>query len=207
MTKRSIRTQEMANLLGVTPQTIRKYVANGEIPYHRQPSGQLFFTQEDVNKALGGEDDSQEEKWVYYVRSSNGNKEILESQEEKLKEYYNNITPLKIIKDKASGLNENRKGIKQLIELSIKGEITDIAFTRPDRLTRFGYKYLEELFKAYNVRLHHLDDNKSQSIEEELLQDFMTIIASFSGKYSAMRSNKNKKTLLEKAMEEVSRNE
>ena len=43
MVNKSIRTQEMANLLGVTPQTIRKYVNNNEIPYHRQPSGQLFF--------------------------------------------------------------------------------------------------------------------------------------------------------------------
>ena len=162
MVNKSIRTQEMANLLGVTPQTIRKYVNNNEIPYHRQPSGQLFFTQEDIKQALGEKESiKQEEKWAYYIRSSSDNKEILQSQENKLRKYYNNITPVKIISDKASGLKENRKGLKQLIELSIKGEITDIAFTRPDRLTKYGYTYLEALFKSHNVKLHCLPDDKT----------------------------------------------
>ena len=175
MVNKSIRTQEMANLLGVTPQTIRKYVNNNEIPYHRQPSGQLFFTQEDIKQALGEKESiKQEEKWAYYIRSSSGNKEILQSQEEKLRKYYNNITPVIIVNDKASGLNENRKGLNKLIDLSIKGEITDIAFTKPDRLTKYGYTYLETLFKSHNVRLHYLS---------------------------------NDKTLLEKAMKEVDKNE
>lgn len=164
MVNKSIRTQEMANLLGVTPQTIRKYVSNNEIPYHRQPSGQLFFTQEDIKQALGENDNiPQEEKWAYYIRSSSGNKEILQSQEDKLRKYYSNITPVIIISDKASGLNENRKGLKKLIDLSIKGEITDIAFTRPDRLTKYGYAYLEVLFKSHNVKLHCLSDDKNTS--------------------------------------------
>lgn len=164
MVNKSIRTQEMANLLGVTPQTIRKYVNNNEIPYHRQPSGQLFFTQEDIKQALGENDNTpQEEKWAYYIRSSSGNKEVLQSQEDRLRKYYSNITPVIIISDKASGLNENRKGLKKLIDLSIKGEITDIAFTGPDRLTKYGYAYLEVLFKSHNVKLHCLSDDKNTS--------------------------------------------
>lgn len=204
---KSIRTQEMANLMGVTPQTIRKYVDQGSISYHRQPSGQLFFTPQDITSNLGENNilDNPEEKWVFYIRSSSGDKNLLDSQEEKLVSYYNHIQPIKIISDKASGLNENRKGLKKLITMCVNGEVTDIAFTRPDRLTRFGYKYLEELSKAYDVKLHHIDDNKEQSIEEELMQDFMSILASFSGKYSAMRSNKNKKALLEKALQEVNK--
>lgn len=165
MVNKSIRTQEMANLLGVTPQTIRKYVNNNEIPYHRQPSGQLFFTQDDIKQALGENNTPQEEKWAYYIRSSSGNKEILQSQEDKLRKYYSNITPVKVISDKASGLNENRKGLKKLIELSIKGDITDIAFTRPDRLTKYGYAYLEVLFKSHNVKLHYLSDDESTSVK------------------------------------------
>lgn len=164
MVNKSIRTQEMANLLGVTPQTIRKYVNNNEIPYHRQPSGQLFFTQEDIKQALGENDNtSQEEKWAYYIRSSSSNKENLQSQEDKLRKYYDNIAPAIIVSDRASGWNENRKGLKKLIELSIKGDITDIAFTEPDRLTKYGYAYLEILFKSHNVKLHCLSDDENTS--------------------------------------------
>lgn len=206
---KSIRTQEMANLMGVTPQTIRKYVDQGSISYHRQPSGQLFFTPQDITSNLGDPNtlDNPDEKWVFYIRTSSGDKNLIKSQEEALKEYYNTITPIKIISDKASGLNENRKGLKKLITMCASGEVTDIAFTRPDRLTRFGYKYLEALFASYNVNLHHINDNKTQNIEEELIQDFMTVIASFAGKYSAMKSRSNKKALLEKALQEVDKDE
>lgn len=39
---KNLRTKELANLLGVTPQTIRKYVEDDRIPYHKTPSNQLF---------------------------------------------------------------------------------------------------------------------------------------------------------------------
>lgn len=42
---RSICTAEMARLLGVTPQTVMKYVKTGQIPYHKTAKGRLFFTE------------------------------------------------------------------------------------------------------------------------------------------------------------------
>lgn len=74
---------------------------------------------------------------------------------------------------------------------------------RKDRLTRFGYKYLEELFSAYNVTLHYIEEDKEKSYEEELMQDFMTILSSFTGRYSAMKSKNAKKAFLEKALNKV----
>ena len=53
----SIRTAKMAELLGVTTQTVRKYAKNGDIPHHLSPSGQLLFTDEDVAKVLGDNSD------------------------------------------------------------------------------------------------------------------------------------------------------
>ena len=52
----SIRTGKLAELMGVTPQTIRKYVKNKQIPFHTTPNGQLFFTDKDVAKILGEEE-------------------------------------------------------------------------------------------------------------------------------------------------------
>ena len=201
--KASIRTQEMANLMGVTPQTIRKYVRNKEIPFHTQPSGQLFFTESDIKEILGDDAQNTDRTWVFYARSSSGNVDIIESQKNKLAQFYDDIQPNHIITDKASGLNENRKGLSKLIKLAKEGKVTDVAFTRPDRLTRFGYKYLEELFASYNVTLHHMDDSNTLTIEEELMDDFMAILSSFTGRHMAMKSRRNKRALLEKALQEV----
>ena len=110
----SIRTAKMAELLGITPQTVRKYAENNEIPYHKSPTGQLFFTKEDVKQALGDTSVSIPQVTVHYARSSSGDNTIIDRQFEKLKEYYG--TPDIKIKDKASGLNENRKGLHKLIK-------------------------------------------------------------------------------------------
>lgn len=197
---RSIRTAEMARLLGVTPQTIRKYVETGQIPYHKTVKGRLFFTENDIQEALG-ESPQSEKKTVHYARSSSGDKKAIENQFSKLKEYYGE--PDITISDKASGLNENRKGIKRLINLAQSRDITDIYMVRKDRLTRFGYKYLEALFAQNGVALHSMTSGNSSTIEQELLDDFMAIIASFSGKYSQLRSQEAKKKLLNKALENV----
>ena len=163
--------------------------------------GNFFFTEDDVKQALGDTSESTPQVKVHYARSSGGDNTIINHQFEKLEEYYG--TPDIKIKDKASGLNENRKGLKNLIRLATSREITDIYMVRKDRLTRFGYKYLEELFRQNNVNIHYMVNQENNSAEQELMDDFMAIIASFSGNHSQLRSQEAKKKLLEKALHEV----
>lgn len=199
----SIRTSELARLLGVTSQTIRKYVRQNKIPHHLSPSGQLFFTKEDVDAIIGDKDLPTDAKrvWVHYARSSSGNKSIINRQFEKLEEAYGK--PDFKIQDSASGINENRKGLNQLLNLVFKKEITDIAVVRQDRLARFGLKYLNRIFSQYGVQVHELAQVDEKSLQDEMMDDFMTIIASFSGRFSQMKSRQAKLALLEKAKNRV----
>lgn len=199
----SIRTSELARLLGVTSQTIRKYVRQKKIPHHLSPSGQLFFTKKDVDAIIGEKDLSVNAKrvWVHYARSSSGNKSIINSQFEKLEEAYG--TPDFKIQDSASGMNENRKGLNQLLDLVFEKEVTDIAVVRQDRLARFGIKYLNRVFSQYGIQVHELAQVDEKSLQDEMMDDFMTIIASFSGRFSQMKSRQAKLALLEKAKNRV----
>ncbi|KYQ01510.1 putative site-specific integrase-resolvase [Bacillus cereus] len=87
------------------------------------------------------------------------------------------------------------------MDLAKKGEITDVAIRYRDRLTRFGYGYLEEYFKSHNVTIHVLDEKENtKSIQEELADDLIGIITSFSGKLYGLRSKKHKE--LQKTVEE-----
>lgn len=199
----SIRTSELARLLGVTSQTIRKYVRQNKIPHHLSPSGQLFFTKEDVDAIIGDKDLPTDAKrvWVHYARSSSGNKSIINSQFEKLEEAYGK--PDFKIQDSASGMNENRKGLNQLLDLVFENKVTDIAVVRQDRLARFGLKYLNRVFSQYGVQVHELAQVDEKSLQDEMMDDFMTIIASFSGRFSQMKSRQAKLALLEKAKNRV----
>jgi len=107
------------------------------------------------------------------------------------------------IKDNASGLNENRKGLNRLLDLAERGEITDIIITNKDRLTRFGYAYLERHLNRLGVTIHVLHSKRETSAEQELLDDFMALIASFSGRFYKMRDKAHKLELLQKAQKEL----
>lgn len=90
---------------------------------------------------------------------------------------------------------KKRRGLKSLIRDIKKDKISTVYITSQDRLTRFGYSYLEELFQIFDTQIIVLNDNDQKSMHEELMDDFMSLIASFSGKYYRLRGNDNKKKL------------
>lgn len=202
-----LRTGKAAKYLGVHEQTLRKYANNGMIPLINNHAGQRLFDIKDLDKFKNKNNpnkNNNEERMVFYIRSSDGDKTLLESQKETLTKAYGK--PELVISDKGSGLNDNRPGLQKLIKMSDNQEITTICITHKDRLTRFGYNFLEHIFTKNNTQLKVLN-SKNLTPEQELMQDFMNLIASFSGKFYRMRSKENKQKLLEKAQKELNKNE
>ena len=79
------------------------------------------------------------------------------------------------------------------MKMAKENEMTDIAIRYKDRLTRFGYGYLEEYFTSYGVTIHVLDQEEEvKTAQEELADDLISIITSFSGKLYGLRSKKHK---------------
>lgn len=213
-----LKTGELANLIGVSSQMIRIYIKNNKIPYHISPvSGRFMFTKEDIDEIYKkfnlpnpqnkdkDKDKDKEAVWCHYARSSGGSKENIDSQFEKLQIAYGDAKFK--INDKSSGLNEKRKGLNRIFELAKNREITDIAVVREDRLARFGLKYIYEILRQNDVNVHVLANDKTdKSLEQEMMDDFMAIIASFSGRFSQMKSNKAKLNLLKQAEERIKTN-
>ena len=59
-----------------------------------------------------------------------------------------------------------------------------------DRLTRFGFKYLERYLAEFNVSVNVVNSLDEKTPESELVEDMVAIIHSFSGKLYRMRRNK-----------------
>lgn len=202
MKDRLLKVGEAAERLAVTPQTVRKYRRQGKLKGYPTPGGQILYSEKEIDsylERLTGKKTTEESevKTAFYVRSSAGSKEELESQLEKLRELYGDA--LFEIKDRSSGLNEKRPGLKRLIELAKEGKINRICVTQKDRLSRFGNLYLTELFGAYGVKIEIAFDVADKSLNEELMDDFLSLIASFSGKLYRLRGTKEKKKLLNEA--------
>lgn len=204
----AIRATELGKMMGVTAQTIRKYVNNEQIPYHKTPNGNLYFTPGDVQQILGTSTDTNmnaQQIWWHYIRSSSGSKTIKNAQKEQLANKYGQ--PSRIIADNASGLNENRKGLQTLLNGAHKHAYTDLAITNKDRLTRFGYKYLERYLTENGITIHILNSTDTMPTpENELMDDFMALIASFSGRFYRLRGTANQKRLLQIAEKQLDKN-
>lgn len=207
---KTYKVAQVAEQLNIHPSTVRGYCNTGQLKHSTTPAGHRIINQAQldefmINHGLKSEPEPAEKKWVHYTRSSNGDKTLTQTQEDLLAENY--PEPFKIIRDKGSGLNENRQGYKQLRKLISDGKATDVAITSEDRLSRFGYSYIQDLFNTQGVTIHVLNDKSLKTPEEELLQDFMSLIASFSGKFYRLRGWANQKKLLKKANDEIANRE
>ena len=91
-----------------------------------------------------------------------------------------------------SGLNDKRKGFVKLCKLVIDKKINKIIIEHKDRLTRFQYNLIEMFFNSYGVEIE-LVDKKEYTEQEELVNDMMMLIASFSGRLYSARAKENSK--------------
>ena len=106
----------------------------------------------------------------------------------------NGIQPDEIYKEIASGMNDNRKELNRLIDDVISGKIQTVYISFKDRLTRFGFDYLKNLFARYDTEIVALDnfEESNKSFQEELTEDLISVIHYFSMKLYSDRRKKFK---------------
>ena len=98
-----------------------------------------------------------------------------------------------VYKDIGSGLNTKRRGFLKLCRKIESGKINLIVLTYPDRLTRFGFRYLEHYFTSHGASIKIINQFADASPEQEVVQDLITIITSFSGRVHGLRSARARK--------------
>jgi predicted site-specific integrase-resolvase len=92
--------------------------------------------------------------------------------------------------DTASGLKENRRGLRKLIEMAKRREIQAVVVAYRDRLTRFGFEYLKTLFNALGVDVYVALQEKPKDYIQELVEDFTEIATSFASRIYGKRSKR-----------------
>ncbi len=198
-TKTFYKPQEVANLFGVSAQTIRNRIDKGEMGCKITEGGHRIISRDDLLLYLKESnmlyDDTSVVKYnVIYARvSSHEQKEKgdLDRQVTYILEHISGLSNVLILKEVGSGLNDKRKQLLKLIELVMNNKVNKVYVTYRDRLTRFGYNYLNTIFSLKNVEIIVLNDvSQDKSCQEELVEDMMSLIASFSGKLYGMRAHK-----------------
>ena len=193
-----LSSKEVANLCGVTIHTVCMWRKEGRLPFMKINDRVILHKIEDVekllNKKIFSEENAKKRKNIIYARvSTSKQKDDLKKQIQILNDFCNSngIIIDEIFAEIASGMNEDREEFNKIIDLVINKEIDKIYITFEDRLTRFGFKYFENLFDKFDTQIVILNNKiNNESFEEELSNDLISIIHHFSMK---MYSNRRKK--------------
>ncbi len=108
----------------------------------------------------------------------------LERQVQQLKQYAQDhgYEVLRVFQEQVSGIDENRKQLHHLLQLAEQHEIQRVLIEFPDRLARFGYRYLERFLNSHGVTVEVTHKAEPKSSQEELVNDLLTIVTVFSAR-------------------------
>lgn len=90
-------------------------------------------------------------------------------------------------------MSSDRRDFQELIRMIIQGKVELLVIENKDRLVRFGYEILEQIFKYFGCKILVLNDIlENKTYEQELTDDLISIIHYFTMKNYSHRRKLNK---------------
>ena len=197
-TKDFYKPKEVAYYLGVSSRTISNYCSKGLLEEVMTETGRRVIPKEALityleKKGCIDFDVTSNRRDVVYGRVSThaqAKRGDLDRQIDKILSYcaLENPKNVLVLKEIGSGLNDNRKQLKKLLNMVMNKEVDRIYITYKDRLTRFGFRYILEVCNHFQTKIVIVSSEiNDKSMQEELAEDLCAIIHSFSGKLYGMR--------------------
>jgi len=188
---------EFAKLLNVHADTVRNWDKQGKLPAQRSLGGTRYYDDVDVQKALRLKIEDKPRRNVIYCRVSSPNqKDDLNSQITAMEAFaLGRGLITETITEIGGGMNFSRKLFMKLITEIINGDVGRVIVAHKDRLARFGFELVDNLAKQYGCEI--IVVNKEElSPQEEMVEDLMSIIHTFSCRLHGLRRYKKAKDVL-----------
>lgn len=203
-----MKAKEVIKLLRITRKTLYNYISQGKIRYISINKNHYIYNDDDVYNLIGKNIDKNSQRFnVIYSRVSlYKQKNDLKNQTQRLKDFAisNGIIISEVLEDVKSGMNfNNRKNFNKLIDLVFDSKIDTIIIENNDRLTRFGFELLQNIFSKFGTKIISTSSIEDKNYEQELTDDMLAIIHYFSMKsYSHRRKLNKMKNILTKNIED-----
>ena len=197
LTKEYYRPGELAEMTGRTVRTIQNYCIDGRIKCKITEKGRRMIARDEMIrhlrkcKMISMEEERMD---IVYARvSTTVQKERgdLDRQAEYITKEIVTRNPknLKIFKEVGSGMNDERRELSKILNLVIEKKVDRIFILYRDRLTRFGFHYIEQICRKFGTRIEVISNEaETKSEQEELAEDIISIIHSFNGKLYGIKS-------------------
>lgn len=176
------KPKEFAKKIGVSISTLRRWDKEGRLVPTRTATNHRVYTDDDIFKVLNLKKPNNQGKIVVYCRvSSHAQKDDLQSQLEAMQTFClaQGIAVDEWHSEVGGCLNFKRKIFLSLMDRIEIGEIQTLYVAHKDRLARFGFDYFEHMANRHNCQIIVANQEKP-SPQQELVEDMLTIIHSFS---------------------------
>lgn len=200
-----MKAKEVLKLLKISRVTLYKYVKSGKIRVTQMPNSLYLYNREDVYRLANIKD---EKLNVIYARvSTHKQKQDLKNQIENTIAFLNakGIKVDKVYEDIKSGMTLDRKGFMELLDDVMQKRISVVYIAYKDRLARLSYDLVEKLFNDNGARIEIINSCENKALKQELFEDIMQTIHSFSMKMYSKRRLANKLLNESKANENITK--
>jgi putative resolvase len=200
---RLLSLRDAAAMLGVHPDTLRRWddegrlVAERTLGNHRRYKLSVVEALQGQGVTEGGE---AEVRAAAYCRVSSHDQKAKGDLERQVGRVTTHCVEqgyklVAVLEDVGSGMSENRPRLRKLFKLINDHKIDRVVVEHKDRLSRFGFGLLEAYFNSHGVGIEWTDEvlGKSYDAERELVEDILSLMASFSARIYGKRSAENRK--------------
>ena len=193
-----MKASEVKNILHVTQKTINSYVKTGKLHPVIINSRHYEYDEDEVYNLIGK--GKTERLTVIYSRvSSRKQKNDLQTQEERIYNWAINNgykVDMKLQDIKSGMCFTERKDFQKLMSLAATGQLGTLIVENRDRLCRFGFEMIEEMFRKLGAKIIVISNVEDKSYEKELTDDLISIIHYYSMKSYSMRRRLHKAELV-----------
>jgi putative resolvase len=189
-----MKLSKWAKLQGISYQTAWTWVKNNQmpVPFTKTPSGTIIVHPEEATT-------QNDKSCIVYCRvSSYDRKDSLNDQVKRCTDFAasHGLQVQKVVKEVASGMNDKRPKLMKIFD----SQPTHIVVEHKDRLTRFGFNYIEKLLKNQGCKV--LVINRDEEDETDMMKDLISVITSFCCRLYGLRRGQNKANNIKKELKE-----
>ncbi len=183
--KQELKISEYAKKVRCTVRTVWNRINTGRLEAQKTDHGWRILLDDGIA----------EPRYAVYARvSSTENRDNLERQKQRLLDFCaaKGWKVTKAVEEVGSGLNDERK---KLAKLLADESITHIVVEHKDRFSRFGFRYVEQLLRQQGRCIVVINEQDNE--RDELMEDFVSIITSFTARlYGRRRSRRRTEKLI-----------
>lgn len=191
LTKEQYTIGEVAAFLNINVKTIQRWDREGIFKCERTHTNRRVINRNNLIEVLNDRgmlfnDINNSKVDVIYARVSSNEQKAKGDLDRQVSFLVQSVKDLKnptILAEVGSGLDDKRKKLDQLLDMVLQDKVDRIFVTSRNRLTRFGFHYLEKVCSYHNVKIIVVKDAiEEESAQKELTEDIMALITFFSGK-------------------------